>query len=127
MNRKTCKDLNLASFAKALRWIKAHNPKEANPVHIPKYGGRSQLPFRAWCFAGNILLASNETAGTESEYLLSKEKWDAFSKFVHEHSDMGIGELAKHYQEFACTNKLYWPSVISISKAILNNEPHNNR
>lgn len=116
---KQCKDLTLVSFNKAFRWIKAQHPTEAQPVYIPKFGGRSNLPFRAWCFADVLLLMANEQAVTQSQYILDKEKWEAFLNFVRENPEMKMGELAASFRRFGCLNKAFWPSIISISKACL--------
>lgn len=62
---------------------------------------------------------SNEHAKMQSQYVLSTEKWDGFCKFVKQHPNMSMGELASHFKDFGCTNKLFWPAVISISKAVL--------
>jgi hypothetical protein len=34
--------------------------------------------------------------------------------------EMGTGELAQDYKKFGCTNKLFWPSIISICKQYTN-------
>ena len=118
MRKKYCKDLKLVAFNKARRWIKMQ-AKECKPVNIEKYGGRSKYPFHAWVFADVILLMSNEHARMQSQYVLSAEKWNAFCKYVKEHPDMMMSELASRFKDFGCTNKLFWPAVISISKAVL--------
>lgn len=117
MKKKFCKDLDLVSFGTALKWIKNQKPIEANPVYIQKYGGQSKLPFRVWAFADVVLVMSNEKAKTQSQYILSKDKWNAFCKYVKDNPTMERGELARNYKQFECTNKTFWPTVISISKA----------
>ena len=118
MRKKNCKDLKLVAFNKARRWIKMQ-AKECKPVNIEKYGGRSKYPFHTWVFADVILSMSNEHARMQSQYVLSAEKWNAFCKYVKEHPDMTMSELASRFKDFGCTNKLFWPAVISISKAVL--------
>lgn len=118
MKKKFCKDLKLVAFNKARRWIRKQAKEECAPVYIEKYGGKSRSPFRVWLFADVILLMSNEQAKMQSQYVLSAEKWDAFCRFVKLHPDMSMGELASHFKDFGCTNKLFWPVVISISRAV---------
>ena len=116
---KQCKDLSLVSFNKVFQWIKSQHPTEVQPVYIPKYGGRSNLPFRVWCFADVLLLMANEHSVTQAQYVLDKERWGSFLRFVHENPDMKMEELAASYCCFGCRNKAFWPSVISISKACI--------
>jgi len=119
--RKEIRTLELITFAKAFKWLKRESTQE-NPAYIPQYGGCSQLPFKAWVFADSILLASNENAKTQVRYILTKEKWDAFCDYVGKNPHMLMGELAKNYRSFECTNRLFWPSIISISKAVLSSD-----
>lgn len=115
---KQCKDLRLVSFNKALRWVKAQNPTEAEPVYVNKYGGRSNLPFRVWAFSNALLIMSNEHANHQAQYILDQNKWVSFIKFVRANPEMKMGVLAKEFRRFSCSNKIFWPVVISISKAV---------
>lgn len=111
-----CKELIIFPYRKVLRWVKNQNPTEKKPVNIHKYGGRSKVPFRVWPFAGCLLLMSGEIAKNKAQYILTPEKWRSFEAFVKNNPEMGMGELAKHFKDFGCTNKVFWPSVISICK-----------
>lgn len=111
-----CCQLSLFSYREVLRWVKHKNPIQAVPLYIPKYGGRSNLPFRLWHIPGGLLLMSNEKAKSQSQYILTEEKWRCFQEYVKKNPEMGTGELARHYPDFDCTNKLFWPSIISICK-----------
>lgn len=110
-----CNQLILCSYPEISRWVKRKNPIQAIPLYIPKYGGRSKLPFRLWHIPGGLLLMSNEKAKYQSQYILTSEKWQCFVDFLSKNPEMGTGELARHYSDF-CTNKLFWPSIISICK-----------
>ena len=114
---KQCKDLSIVSFDKALKWIKSQNPTENNPVYISKYGGRSDLPFRVWCFANALLLMSNEHSIAQTQYILCKSRWNSFIAFIRQNPEMKMGELASNYKRFGCGSKVFWPAIISISKA----------
>ncbi len=111
-----CKDLTLFPYRTVFRWVKDQNPTQDKPVYIPKYGGRSKVPFRVWPFAGCLLLMSGEKAMHEAQYILTPEKWRSFVDFVKKNPEMGMGEVAKHFKDFGCTNKVFWPAIISICK-----------
>lgn len=106
----------LLSFQSVLRWISEKQLSEEEPLYIPKYGGRSKRPFRVWSFADCLLLMSNEEDSSQRQYILNRDKWNRFLKYVKDHSEMGTFELSQHYKEFGCTNKVFWPSIISICK-----------
>ncbi len=112
MNNK----IHLHSFPTVMRWVSKKQLSETEPLLIPKYGGRSKRPFRVWSFAGCLLLMSNKEDSTQRQYILNIDKWNRFLKYVKDHSEMGTFELSKHYKEFGCTNKVFWPSIISICK-----------
>ena len=116
---KQCKDLTIVSFDKAKRWINTQMLAENTPVYIPKYGGRSDFPFRVWRFADVLLLLANERSATQTQYVLCKERWDSFERFVRENPELKMSDLAKSYKSFGCMNKVFWPAVISISKAYM--------
>ena len=111
-----CRDLTLFPYLTVLRWVKHENPIQAFPLYIPTYGGRSKRPFRLWHIPGGLLLMSNENAKNQAQYILTPEKWKSFLAFVKKNPEMGTGELSKHYRDFGCTNKVFWPSIISICK-----------
>lgn len=116
---KQCKDLKLVPYRAIIQWVKSKEQSQSNPVLIQKYGSKSILPFRMWSFAGCLLLMSNEKAKVQAQYILNKKKWLSFFSFVKENPEMSIGDLARCYSEFECTNKVFWPSIISICKAYL--------
>lgn len=118
---RKCKDLYLSPFGRVLRWVKEINPDQYHPIYIPKYGGRSKQPFRLWCFANCLLLMSNENAKNQVQYILTRKKWTAFIDYVKKTPEMPIGVLSQHFKDFECTNKVFWPSIISICKAYLEN------
>lgn len=124
--KKLCRELKIVSYHRALKWIKSRDPHEATPVHITKYGGRSNQPFRVWCFADLLLLMPNEDSVTQSHYVIDRKKWDSFWGFVKKNPNMGMGELAKRYKDYCCDNITYWPSIISISKAVIESENNGN-
>ena len=111
-----CKDLTLFPYRTVFSWVKDQNPTQDKPVYIPKYGGRSKVPFRVWPFAGCLLLMSGEKAKLEAQYILTPENWRSFVAFVKENPEKGVGELARHFKDFGCTNKVFWPAIISICK-----------
>lgn len=108
--------IHFHSFPTVLRWVSEKQLSENEPLLIPKYGSRSKRPFRVWSFAGCLLLMSNEEDSTQRQYILNRDKWDRFLKYVKDHSEMGSFILSQHYKEFGCTNKVFWPSIISICK-----------
>lgn len=111
-----CRDLALFPYRNILCWVKDQNPTQDKPVYIPKYGGRSRLPFRVWHFAGCLLLMSNEKAIHQVQYILAPGQWKKFLDYVEQNPEMRIGELARHLKDFGCTNKVFWPTIISICK-----------
>ena len=113
----TCRELRIVSFRKAYSYVKQHNGVGMDAVKIP-YGRRNHLHFRAWAFAGDILLKSSETAHTQQDYRLTREKWNAFTDYVKQNPTMQVNDLAAHYRDFGCTNYTFWPSIINISIAI---------
>ena len=68
-----CRELTLFPFRDVLSWVKQQQPTEANPLYVSKYGGRSNLDFRVWHFAGCLLLMSNEKAKKQSQYIITPE------------------------------------------------------
>ena len=107
------------SYARAYRFVKQQNGVAMTAANI-SYGRRNTLHFRAWAFAGDILLKSSETAKTQQDYRLTKEKWDAFTDYLKQNPTMEVNALAAHYREFDCTNYTFWPSIIKISNVISN-------
>lgn len=77
--KKYCCELRGVSSQKAVEWVKIRDPKEATPDLIKKYGGRSCLPFREWCFADLLLLMSNEKVAKHSQYVIDKKVERFFS------------------------------------------------
>ena len=115
----TCQELTIVSFRKAYGYVKQLNGIGMTAVNIP-YGRQNNLHFRAWAFAGDILLKSSETAHIQQDYRLTIEKWHEFTNYVKQNPTMQVNDLAEHYQEFGCTNFTFWPSIIKVSTAILN-------
>ena len=114
--KKTKLNYPLISYLKVLHWAKSQMPEQSSPILIPKYGGKSHNSFRMWVFANNLLLTSSEKDKKQTQYILNREKWDMFCRFVKMHPEMGTREFAKHYKDYGCTNYMFWPSIISINK-----------
>lgn len=114
--KKHNKNIQLASFKDVYRWLENLNATEQGPVHIIKYGERSTRPFRAHLELGKIVLRSNAQDSVQRKYDLTSTRWDAFCQFVKDNPEMSRGELADNFKQYGCTNKYFWPSIISISK-----------
>lgn len=71
-----------------------------------------------WVFAGSLLLMSNEKDKVQSQYILSKDKWNRFCQYVKDRPRIRVSELARCYRDYGCTNHLFWPSIISICKEV---------
>lgn len=118
--KKYNKEIKTASFEDVYNWLVALNATEHCPVLIAKYGGRSISPFRTYIEKNNIILRSCVQDSIQQKYVLTKKKWDAFCNYVTIHPDMCRGELANNYKQYECTNKTFWPSIISICKSYYN-------
>lgn len=117
---KTCSEMKLLPYKRVYNWIKQQMSADGKPVSIPKT--RKQTPpFRAWAFGHCLLLMANENARTQSQYILTKDQWDAFTKFVEDHSDMTLTELGtiENMRQCKCTNKTYWPAIMHICNACI--------
>ena len=119
--KKYNKDINLASYKDVFNWLESLNVTQQKPVFIEKYGGQSPRPFRAHIEGLNMALRSNPQDAIQRRYILTRAKWDAFCNYVTAHPDMCRGELADNYRQYGCTNKYFWPSIISICKQYHNN------
>lgn len=114
-----CSDLKLVSYKEAYEWI-CSRCKPTGKVAIPK-ARPSTPPFYAQPQGADLLLEANEKAKTQSSYVLTKERWDAFLRFVEDHPDMPKRDLSRSesIREYGIPLH-YWPVVIHISRARLN-------
>jgi hypothetical protein len=119
--KKYNKDIQLTSYKDVFNWLVSCDATKQNPISIEKYGGQSPRPFRTHIEGGDIILRSNPLDSIQRRYILTREKWDSFCHYVTAHPDMCRGELANNYRQYECTNKYFWPSIISICKRYHNN------
>ncbi len=119
--KKYNKDIITADYPDVFNWLESNNATMRDPVLVEKYGGKSKRPFRVYIEGPNMALRSNPQDAIQRRYILTKAKWDAFYNYVTAHPDMCRGELADNYRQYGCTNKYFWPSIISICKQYHNN------
>ena len=105
---------NLATFDEAYGWI-----AKQLLVKIDTVGGKA-LPFTAKIKKNDILLIGNDQR--QSQYLLTRAKWETFCKYVKSHPNMCRGELGENYKDYGCEDNRFHPAVIAISKACKNLE-----
>ena len=118
-----CSNLELVSYEQAYEWICGQFKCTGARVAIPK-ARPSTPPFYAQPQDADLLLEANEKAQTQSSYVLTKERWDAFLRFVEDHPDMPKRDLSRSesIREYGIPLH-YWPVVIHISRAYLNAHP----
>lgn len=116
---KTCEEIKLLPYKQVYNWIKQMST-DGKPVSIPKTRKQSP-PFRAWAFANCLLLMANENARTQSQYILTKDQWTAFTDFVKAHPKMALTELGtkENMQKCKCTNITYCPAIMHICNACI--------
>lgn len=113
--KKYNRELVLEEFAQVFKWANEKRKSVDDPIFIKKYGGRSPYPFRLYIEGDAFVLRSNPQDTIQRSYNLTKSKWEAFCRYVSNNPDMTRGELANNYRMYGCTNKYFWPSIISIS------------
>ena len=114
--RKFNRELRLAEYDQVFDWANEKHATINRPINIPKYGGRSPRPFRLHIEEDGFILRSNPEDSSQRRYILTRERWNLFCNYVSNNPDMIRGVLANNYREYGCTNKYFWPSIISISK-----------
>lgn len=114
--RKYNRELRLAGYNQVFDWARNGNAVTDMPFFIEKYGGRSMRPFRLHIEGSAIIVRGNPVDSIQRRYILTRERWEAFCNYVFDNPEMTRGELANNYREYGCTNKYFWPSIISISK-----------